>query len=142
MPTRYSHSVRTSASVEAVWEALQQPDVWASVAGVDDTSNHRNLNGRLSGFDFSTSIAGMTYRGSARVSQAVPGRSMTLSIRSNEVIGTIQVAFDDTDEGTDLDVSMQISPNGLVGAMVFPAVSSALRTGFPESVERLAASLD
>lgn len=142
MPTTYSHRARTTASPEAVWEALQDPDTWATVAGVDGTSNRSNANGQLSAFDFSTSIGGMTYRGSARVAEAIPGRSMTLSIRSNELTGTVEVAFGDTDQGTELDVSMRISPNGLVGAMVFPVISSALRSGFPESVERLAASLD
>lgn len=142
MPTTYTHRARTTAHPDQVWSALQDPATWAKVAGVDSTSNHRLTEGRLAAFDFSTAIGGLNYRGSARVTEAHPGRAMALSIRSNEVSGTIEVALHGDEDGTDLDVSMRITPNGLLGSMVFPVVSSALSNGFPESVDRLAASLD
>lgn len=122
----------------AVWARLQDPATWASVAGVDATSDHVHDGERLEGFRFTTSIGGARYQGDARVTEARTGEAMTLSIRSNELTGDIRIGLSEIHPGTELDVDMRIRPAGMVGAMVFPIVAAAVSNGFEESVERLA----
>ena len=141
MPTSFQHRASTPASPDVVWERLQDPDVWASVAGADETSDHSFEDGDLRSFRFSASVGGVRYSGLARVTEARPHRAMTLSVDTNEVKGGIQVAIVPSGQGTVLDVVMTMSPNGIVGSMVFGVVASAVKSSFAGSVERLAASI-
>lgn len=142
MPTTsFQHRAATPASPELVWERLQNPDVWAEVAGADETSEHVFDGGQLRSFRFSAAVGGIRYHGQARVTEARPHRTMTLSVDTNEVKGGIQVAIVPSSDGTMLDVVMTMRPNGIVGTMVFGVVSSAVSNTLADSVERLAASM-
>lgn len=137
----YQHSSRSTASVDEVWERLQEPSTWATVAGVDSTSDHTRDETGLTGFGFSTSIGGIAYRGNATVAEARRGESMTLAITSNELTGSITVELEPGRNDTGLTVTMKMRPKGFVGTMVFPLVTAAVRSGFAESVDRLATSV-
>ncbi len=137
----FQHRAVAAAAPGEVWARLQDPDTWAAVAGVDRTTDHIHDGSRLVGFRFSTSIAGVTYRGQARVVEARQLEAMTLGISSSELIGDIGVMLARIDPGTALDVSMRMRPSGIVGTLVFPVVSSAVANGFVDSVERLAAQI-
>lgn len=115
--------------------------MWATVAGVDATSNHTYAGDNLTGFRFRTIVGGVPYSGTARVTDSSPERSMILSIRSSELHGTIEVGLEDAGDGTQLDVAMTMRPAGLLGPMVFPMISRSVGAGFSESVELLAAEL-
>lgn len=134
----FRHRVATSATPGDVWQHLQDPAVWAEVAGVDETSDHRHADGLLQGFAFTTQVAGVAYRGQAQVDDARPAESMLVAIRSNELAGSISVDIVPTGSTSTLDVTMTIRPAGIVGSMVFPLVSGAVESGFPDAVERLA----
>lgn len=139
--TAFRHQVIAPVPPAAVWARLQDPATWATVAGVDATSHHAHDGESLEGFRFTTSIGGARYEGNARVTEARTGEAMTLSIRSNELTGDIRIGLKPTDPGTELDVDMRMRPAGILGAMVFPIVTSAVSNGFEESVERLAATM-
>lgn len=134
----FQHRAVTAARPGHVWIRLQDPDIWATVAGVDDTSDHDHDGILLVGFRFTTSIAGITYRGTARVTEARHEEAMKLRIRSSELTGAIGVVLGEAPNGTALDVSMNVRPAGIMGTLVFPVVTSAVSNGFVESVERLA----
>jgi hypothetical protein len=137
----FQHRAVTPAQPGHVWVRLQDPDTWATVAGVDHTSDHAHDGGLLVGFRFTTSIAGVTYRGTARVTETRHEEAMTLGIRSSELTGAIGVVLDSAPTGTALDVTMQMRPAGIMGTLVFPVVTSAVSNGFVESVEKLAFQL-
>lgn len=139
--TAFRHQAIAPVPPAAVWARLQDPATWASVAGVDATSDHVHDGERLEGFRFTTSIGGARYQGDARVTEVRTGEAMTLSIRSNELTGDIRIGLRRTDPGTELYVDMRIRPAGILGAMVFPIVTSAVSNRFEESVERLAATI-
>ena len=124
-----------------VWERLQDPSIWAAVAGVDETSDHEFDGSELVGFSFASKIAGITYRGRARVTTAEHGRAMTLEIRSSEMTGDIAVTLSNPETGTELSVTMTMRPVGLIGSMVFGVANAAVTNGFADSVERLAREL-
>ena len=138
---RHHHRALSSASPEVVWERLQNPSIWASVAGVDETSDHEFAGPELVGFGFASKIAGINYRGRARVTTAEPRQAMTLEIRSNEMTGDIAVTLSNAGPGTELSVTMTMRPVGLIGSMVFGVANAAVTNGFAESVERLAREL-
>lgn len=140
-PASFRHETNTDALPSQVWQRLQDPDVWATVAGVDGTRDHVFSGENLIGFRFRANVAGVPYRGTARVTESVPAKAMTLSIRSSELQGMIGVALSAAEPGTLLDVSMTMQPAGLLGPMVFPAITRAVGEGFAESVERLAVEL-
>lgn len=137
----FNHRAKAEADPEHAWKRLQDPDTWATVAGVDSTSGHDHRNGLLQAFDFTTSIGGLSYRGRAMVERSRPQESMTMSITSNEVTGTISVTLTPAGEGTDVEVVMTMRPAGFLGSLVFPIVTGAVGSSFDESVERLAGSL-
>lgn len=141
MSMTFRHQATTEATPDQVWERLQNPATWAAVAGADSTSDHTYRGDELTWFRFTATVGGVPYRGTARVTEATPDEMMTLSIRSNELQGIIVVEMTLTNPGTRLDVSMMMRPSGLLGPMVFPVVSRAVATGFPDSVERLAAAM-
>lgn len=137
----YRHRALTPTAVDDVWNHLQNPDTWATVAGVDTTSDHTHDGTGLTGFRFTTSIAGVTYRGTAQVTGSQPGQEMTLAIHSNELTGSITVELGGEESGTTLDVRMTMAPAGFLGTMIFGVVTSAVSRGFEESVERLATDM-
>lgn len=137
----YQHRAATTASIPHIWARLQDPRTWATVAGVDGTSDHAFDDDLLTGFRFTTSIAGVSYRGTARVTESRPKEAMTLSIRSTELTGIITIALMADNSGSNLEVTMTMRPAGILGSMVFPAVTAAVSGGFEDSVERLAAEI-
>lgn len=137
----FHHRALTLASHEVVWVRLQDPAVWATVAGVDTTSDHAHCDDLLTEFRFTTSIAGVPYRGTARVTEARHHETMTLAVQTNEVLGAIVVALTAGDPGTALDVALRMRPAGIMGSMIFPVVAAAVREGFSESVDRFAAEM-
>lgn len=134
----FQHRAVAAARPDHVWIRLQDPDIWATVAGVDTTSDHDHDGVLLVGFRFTTSIAGVTYRGTARVTEARHEEAMRLRIRSSELTGAIGVVLGAAPTGTALDVTMDVRPAGIMGTLVFPVVTSAVSNSFVESVERLA----
>lgn len=137
----FQHRAVTPAHPGHVWIRLQDPKMWATVAGVDQTSDHAHDGELLIGFRFATSIAGVTYRGTARVTETRHEETMVLGIRSSELTGAIGVVLGPDPTGTALEVTMQMRPAGIMGTIVFPVVTSAVSNGFVDSVERLAVQL-
>lgn len=140
-PTSFHHHAVTTAPLRRVWDRLQDPAVWASVAGVDGTSGHTHNGASLTGFRFNATVAGVPYRGTARVTESTAAESMTLAIRSSEVQGIITVDLEEETWGTRLDVRIMLRPSGIIGPVVFGVISRAVEEGFGPSVERLAAEL-
>jgi carbon monoxide dehydrogenase subunit G len=141
LESRYQHRATTAASPETVWGRLQDPETWAAVAGVDGTNEHRFDGPSLVGFKFQAMIGGVPYQGTARVIDSSPETSMTLSIKSSEVLGTIAVSALPSAGGVDVDVTIVMRPAGMLGAVAFPLVTAAVSRNFTDSVERLAAEL-
>jgi carbon monoxide dehydrogenase subunit G len=141
LESRHQHRATTSASLATVWNRLQDPATWATVAGVDGTNEHRFNGSSLVSFGFQAMIGGVPYRGRARVVESQPHTSMTLSIKSSEVLGTITVSPMTTPSGVEVDVTMVMRPAGMLGAVAFPVVTAAVSRNFTDSVERLAAEL-
>jgi len=139
---RFSHHAITPADVDGAWAALQRPDTWAQLAGVRDVSGAvHSPEGLLEQFLFVVAVAGQSYSGKAMTVRRSPLEEMALNIRSSELEGTITVALEPVDASTELRVSLELVPKGLLSTMFFPAITKAVGGGLAEQVDGLAAKM-
>jgi carbon monoxide dehydrogenase subunit G len=143
MPSaRFSHQATTSADVDEAWAALQRPDTWGQLAGVQDVSSpSHSAHGLLEQFLFVVAVAGQRYSGTATTVRHTPLEEMALNIRSSELEGTITVALAPIDASTELNVSLELAPKGLLSTMFFPAITQAIGGGLGRQVDDLAARM-
>lgn len=136
----FKHTAVAAAPIDDVWAALDQPETWESIGGIDRVvDSNIDSNGRLRGFSFDTVVAGVPYRGSATPAGRDEGRLIGWNIENSEIAGTITVTLSDTGSNTEIDVNLTVESKGMLAAMFFSAVSKAVGTGLPGSVDAFAA---
>lgn len=125
------------------WKALDKPSTWEGIAGVDRVIDpFIDDEGRLRGFSFETMIGGRSYRGRAEPHERVDGSVMSWYVDNPQVTGVIAVHLDDHEGGrTEVKVDLEVESAGILSALFFPAMASALRNGFPRAVDDFAARL-
>lgn len=145
MPTQsFTHSAIAHSDLANAWRALQEPDTWAAVGGVDEVSNARfSPDGQLLGYDFVVTAAGRRFRGRASTVEASAPRRMAVNIDSSEMTGTITVRLAEADESIEVTVTVDARSKGLLSGMFFGVIAAAIGNGLPENVlsfaERLSA---
>lgn len=135
----FSHSTVVAASRSEVWAALDQPETWNAVAGVDRV--HEPIideQDRLQGFKFDTVVAGKSYEGIASPHRRVEGEVMSWDIENSQITGVIHVELDDVTDGTLLDVTVEMEARGMLSRMFFGAIARVVRDGLPQTVNDLA----
>lgn len=139
----FSHTATTSASLDEVWSALNRPQSWEAIPGVDHVlSSSIDSEGRLRGFTFESSVAARKYRGNADPAAWVEGRVMGWDITSSEVKGTIMVEISAANPGTRVKVDLTARSAGMLSSMFFPVIAKAIGSGFPRAVNNFAQGLD
>lgn len=138
----FLHSATTSASVNRVWDALQQPDTWATIGGVDRVTDPViDDRGRLQGFSFHTSAGGMRFTGKATPHAYEEGRLMAWRVDNSEVRGLTTVTLSGSHGGTRIEVTIELEPVGMLASMFFPAVATAVGNGLAAAVDSFARGL-
>ena len=143
MPSEtFTYSATTPASRDTVWAALQEPDTWEGVSGVDKVNDPiDDHNGALRGFSFDSEVAGKAYVGTAIPAAREEGRLMAWNIETTDVAGQVTVELDENQDGTLVAVTLDVESRGMLAGVFFPLISSTIGNGFPESVEEFAAGL-
>lgn len=135
----YSHSTTTDATVDEAWLALQQPALWAQLAGVSEVSDTAFLgDGTLQSFRFVVAVAGQKYQGEAANIRHTVNEEIALRVDSSEMEGTLSVALQPSTRSTELTVNIALTPKSFLATIFFPAISSAVGSGMAELVDRLA----
>lgn len=144
MPTQtFTQTASTFASPKEVWIALQKPQTWEAIPGVDRVFDPViDSVGALRGFSFESVAAGKTYLGQATPADRVEGESMTWNIKTSEVNGVLSVEIAPSETGSDLTVTLSVESLGILSSMFFPVIAGSIGSGFPEAVKGFAASLD
>ncbi len=138
----FTHEARTSAPIEEVWSALDRPETWEAIGGVDRVFDpQRDEQGKLSGFSFDTVAAGKKYVGTATPHERVEGRRMAWRIENTEVRGITTVQLEPADAGTSIAVELRVQSAGLLSSMFFPVIAGAIGNGLPKAVDGFAAGL-
>lgn len=143
MPSQtFSHAATANTSVRAVWEALDRPDTWEAIGGVDRVFDPViDAEGRLRGFSFETVAGGRRHLGSAAPTDRVEGQVIAWRIESSEVRGGIRVELEAAEGGARIEVTLDIESAGVLSSMFFPVIAGAIRRELPNAVEDFAAGL-
>lgn len=139
----FTYTAHTTGDRPDIWNALQLPETWEGIAGVDRVYNPViDAEDRLRGFDFDTRVAGKAYAGRAVPHARDEGSLIAWNIENSEVRGMIEVVLSDVDNGTEVSVSLDVSSKGLLSTMFFGAVSKTIGGGLPRTVEEMARRFD
>ncbi len=142
MPSEtFRHSAKTGTTSETVWAALQKPETWEAIPGVDRVIDPVVVDGALQGFSFESTAAGKKYLGKAAPARRVEGESMAWYIETTEVRGTIMVNLAPNGDGTQVLVALTVEGVGTLSSMFFPVIAGSIGSGFPKAVDEFAASL-
>lgn len=143
MPSaRFSHTVHADISLEDAWAALQRPETWASLAGVDEiTDPEFSDDGSLAGYAFVATAAGQQYPGRASTLVSDPPEQMAVSIDTSHLAGTINTRLRDDANSIVVEVTLELTTKSALTSMFFPVLSTAVGNGLPGQVEAFAQRL-
>jgi hypothetical protein len=134
----FSESVAIDADPPAVWDQLQEPDVWATLGPVQRVWDPIIEAGVLTGFTWSTDIGGKIYEGTGKALDHQRPDRYQLLLDTSEMSGTITATLSPGNPGgTDAVVEIEIRSKGLLSSMFFPAIKNAIGSGFPEQVRNM-----
>ena len=138
----FSESVAIDVDPPAVWDQLQEPDVWASLGPVQRVWDPIIEDGVLTGFTWSTDIGGKIYEGTGKALEHQRPDRYQLLLDTSEMAGTITAALSaDNPGGTMAVVEIEIRSKGLLSSMFFPAIKNAIGSGFPDQVRNMGVRL-
>jgi carbon monoxide dehydrogenase subunit G len=136
----FSHTSVASASIEDVWAALDEPQTWESIGGIDKVVDPIvDPEGRLQGFSFDTIVAGTPYRGEATPAGREEGLRIGWNIENSEISGSITVALSENGSNTSITTTLTVESKGMLASMFFPVIAKAIGSGLPRSLDAFAA---
>ena len=95
----FHHEITVDGPQEHVWDGLQDPAVWNSIGPVQNLWDPVIEDGVLTGFQWSTDIGGVVYKGTGKsVIQERPHRYQ-LILDTSEMAGTITVDLSPANPG-------------------------------------------
>lgn len=143
MPSQtFTHTTTARAPVQEVWIALDRPETWEAIGGVDRVFDPEiDDEGRLRGFSFDTMAGGRKYLGKATPRRRVEGHVMAWDVANPEVQGVTTVEVEPDGTETTIRVTLEVESRGLLSTMFFPVVAAAIGNGLPAAVDHFAAGL-
>jgi hypothetical protein len=143
MPSQsFRATASTSAPLDAAWSALQRPETWEGIAGVDDiTDAAHDEHGHLTGFVFAATVGGFRYPGRSKVIGASPPVHMRLELVTAELTGTIDVRLRHTHARSDVHVELAVRSKSMLAGMFFPAIADTIGRGLPAATDNFAERL-
>lgn len=138
----FTANALATASIADVWKRLQVPATWEGISGVDSVFEPRHdESGQLAGFKFHSTAAGRQYAGVATPGPREHEASLTWDIATSEIKGWVRVNLQPMDDGTRVEVTMQVESVSMIAAFGFPLIASAIARGFQQTVDDFAASV-
>ena len=140
MPTEaFRATATTNTDPAGAWEAMQQPEAWEGIAGVERvTGPEFHADGSLARFRFEAEVGGKSYPGVAEVAESAPARSMTLQLATSELAATVGLALQDVDGGTEITIELTIRTSTFMASLFFPLVADVIGRGLPTAAEDFA----
>jgi len=137
----FSHTAVAFAPIDDVWGALEQPQTWESIGGIDKVVDPIiNSEGQLVSFSFDSMVAGKPYRGEATSAGRKEGRLMAWNIENSEITGVITVILAEDEPNTRITTTLTVESKGMLASMFFSVIAKAIGSGLPRSVEEFAAA--
>ncbi len=121
---------------------MDRPQTWEAIPGVNRVFDPQvDPEGALRGFAFESAAGGRTYLGKATLAERFETRLMSWDLATSEINGVLSVGLFDAQPGTRVEVSLTVESLGVLSSMFFPMIAGAIGSGFPQAVDRFAASL-
>ena len=134
----FTHSVATPASVDAAWNALQNPETWANIGPVASVSDPEYAaDGTLTNFLWIADIGAKKYDGVATTTSYDKPQRFELTMDTSEIAGDVIATIDPGAPGCTVTIESTFRTKGILSAMFFPAIKQALASGFPQQIEDL-----
>jgi hypothetical protein len=138
----FTHTSTTPASIDTAWDALQEPDTWSKIGPVASVSNPAYADdGTLVSFDWVADIGGKSYGGVATTTAHDKPNRLDLTMDTSEIAGDVVATLAAVDDGCDVTVEITFRTKGMLSAMFFPAIKSALASGYPQQIDDLVATV-
>jgi hypothetical protein len=138
----FTHTVDVTVSNQEAWDALQNYQTWGNIGPVSNVSNPVNQpDGVLKSFDWVAMVGSKAYDGKAWVTGYDKISRYELTMDSSEIAGDVVATITPVDDTCDVTIEITFRTKGMLSAMFFPAIKSALASGFPQQVEDLAAGI-
>jgi hypothetical protein len=138
----FSHTVSVAASDQEAWDALQNHDTWANIGPVSSVSNPVNQpDGVLASFDWVAMVGSKAYNGKAWVTGYDLISRYELTMDSSEIAGDVVATITPDGDACNVTIEITFRTKGMLSAMFFPAIKSALASGFPQQIEDLASGI-
>jgi hypothetical protein len=138
----FQHSAVTPVPVSDAWKSLDEPTTWEAIPGVDRVIDPVvDADGRLRGFSFESDVGGRKYLGKATPARREEGRLIAWDIDSSEITGKVAIEIGTEDQGTKVQVRLEVEGAGMLGSLFFPVIASAIGGGFAATVEEFVAGL-
>lgn len=143
MPDAFSHEAVAHVPQTVAWAALQRPEVWEDVAGVENVADPRHDDtGLLLAYRFTVKAGPSSVRGTAETVDAQPPSFLRMRIDSSEISGSITTRLEPFETvSTLVIVAVEMRAKGLLAQMFYPIVAQAVRTGLPAQVQAFAVKL-
>jgi len=132
----FQHSATTHITIEEIWEKLNQPGTWEAVPGVDRVFDPVvDATGELRGFEFESVVGGKTYSGKASPAGREENKLIAWDISTSELSGQVVVGVSPIGDGARVYVRLHVESAGMLGGLFFPIITSAIGSGFHDTVE-------
>ena len=139
----FTHAIVVPHPPADVWRALQVPATWEGIGPIDRVwdAEHRT-DGTLDAYRWSAEAAGRRWEGTARTTEAIEGRRLSLRLKSSKIRGSIATDLASTDGGTTaLSVTMKAEAVGMLATLFWGVIQKAIGGELPHQVEDFAARL-
>ncbi|MEN8238774.1 MAG: SRPBCC family protein [Actinomycetota bacterium] len=139
----FSHTVNIAVSNQQAWDALQNHHTWANIGPVSSVSNPVNQpDGILKSFDWVADVGGKAYDGKAWATAYDALNTYNLTMDTSEIAGDVAATIAPLGDSCDVTIQITFRTKGMLSAMFFPAIKTALASGFPQQVEDLATAVE
>jgi hypothetical protein len=139
----FQATATTTAPVDVAWEAIQRPEAWEGIAGVDQVSYPTfGADGSLVSFRMSATAAGRSYPGIAEVVESTPAASMRLHLTTSELSATIHISLFPGETDTEVAIDLEIRSRTFTAGLFFPIIADVIGRGLPAAAEDFARRMD
>jgi hypothetical protein len=139
----FTHTARAASETHDIWLRLQVPDTWSNIGPIEKVWDPVHRGDQLESYRWQTTVGPTSYKGIARVVEAVEPRYMRLDLDAGEMAGTLTTELEHNGEGsTRVTVTLKVVSRGMLSTLFFPVVSDAVGRGLPRQVEQFAASFE
>ncbi len=120
-----------------VWSALQEPDTWTALTGVDEVVGVQMNGDELAAIQWRSKIGPRLVRGETRVAESVKPNLMAMVVDGGEIIALTTASLHEVGSETRVEVSGQLEAHGFMAHLLLPVVTASIERAMPTALERL-----